>query len=64
MIYVKFIFIFYSPKEPPPPPAPEPSWEEVESDVLHLNEENFKPTLKRRKHALVMFYAPCECFFL
>ena len=51
---------FNSPKEPPPPPAPEPSWEEVESDVIHLNEENFKPTLKKKKHALIMFYAPCE----
>ncbi|KAL8572134.1 hypothetical protein ACOMHN_052931 [Nucella lapillus] len=46
------------PKEPPPPPAPEPSWEEVESDVMHLNEDNFRPTLKKRKHALIMFYAP------
>ncbi|KAK7478534.1 hypothetical protein BaRGS_00030206, partial [Batillaria attramentaria] len=54
----KIIDFIKDPKEPPPPPAPEPSWEEVESDVVHLNEENFKATLKKRKHALIMFYAP------
>ncbi|XP_076456070.1 protein disulfide-isomerase A5-like [Babylonia areolata] len=54
----KIIDFLKDPKEPPPPPAPEPSWEEVESDIVHLNEENFRPTLKKRKHALVMFYAP------
>nr|UMA82692.1 venom-related protein disulfide isomerase [Conus ebraeus] len=54
----KIIDFVKDPKEPPPPPAPEPSWEEVDSDVIHLNEENFKPTLKKRKHALIMFYAP------
>lgn len=48
------------PKEPPPPPPPEKPWSEETSDVVHLNEENFKPTLKKTKHALVMFYAPCK----
>lgn len=28
--------------------------------MLHLNVDNFKPELKKRKHVLVMFYAPCE----
>jgi hypothetical protein len=51
--------LVYSPKEPPPPPPPEPKWEEVESDVIHLNDETFKAVLKKKKHALVMFYAPC-----
>jgi thioredoxin-like negative regulator of GroEL len=46
------------PKEPPPPPPPEKPWSEEPSDVVHLNEENFKSTLKKTKHALVMFYAP------
>lgn len=48
------------PKEPPPPPPPEKPWSEEPSDVVHLNDENFKPTLKKTKHALVMFYAPCK----
>ena len=46
------------PKEPPPPPPPEAPWSEEESHVVHLNEENFKPFLKKKKHVLVMFYAP------
>jgi len=46
------------PKEPPPPPPPEKSWADEPSEVLHLTEENFKPTLKKKKHVLVMFYAP------
>ena len=48
------------PKEPPPPPPPEKAWTEEPSDVIHLNEGNFKSTLKKTKHALVMFYAPCN----
>jgi len=46
------------PKEPPPPPPPEVPWKEEESDVVHLSEEDFKPFLKKKKHVLVMFYAP------
>jgi hypothetical protein len=49
------------PKEPPPPPPPETDWaEDDNSPVVHLTDENFKTVLKRKKHALVMFYAPCE----
>lgn len=55
-----FVLYHCSPKEPPAPPPPEPKWEEVESDVIHLNDENFKPVLKKKKHALIMFYAPCK----
>ncbi|CAF1193496.1 unnamed protein product [Adineta ricciae] len=44
-----------SPKEPPPP---EPEWSEQETDVVHLTEENFKTILKKKKAALVFFYAP------
>ena len=46
------------PKEPPPPPPPEKPWSEEESNIVHLNEEAFKPFLKKKKHVLVMFYAP------
>ncbi|GFS06922.1 protein disulfide-isomerase A5 [Elysia marginata] len=47
-----------NPQEPPPPPPPEKKWEEVESEVVHLVDESFKPFLKKKKHCLVMFYAP------
>lgn len=46
------------PKEPPPPPPPEAPWSEIPSSVVHLNEDDFKVFLKRKKHVLVMFYAP------
>lgn len=46
------------PKEPPPPPPPEVPWSEEDNEVVHLTSENFKTELKKRKHALVMFYAP------
>lgn len=46
------------PKEPPPPPPPETPWKEEQSEVAHLSEEDFKPFLKKKKHVLVMFYAP------
>ncbi|CAF1340646.1 unnamed protein product, partial [Didymodactylos carnosus] len=45
-------------KNPSEPPPPELEWEEQETSVLHLNDENMKNTLKKKKHALVMFYAP------
>ena len=46
------------PREPPPPPPPETPWSEEESEVVHLGVEDFKPYLKKKKHVLVMFYAP------
>lgn len=48
---------FRSPEAPPPP---EPTWEEQQTSVLHLMGDNFRDTLKKKKHTLVMFYAPCE----
>ncbi|XP_055386712.1 protein disulfide-isomerase A5 [Condylostylus longicornis] len=54
----KIVNFMKDPKEPPPPPPPEKSWDEEESEVEHLNEETFKPFLKKKKHALVIFYAP------
>ncbi len=61
-MYVRTVEFMKDPKEPPPPPPPEKPWSEEPSDVVHLNEENFKSTLKKTKHALVMFYAPCKLF--
>lgn len=54
--------MYNSPKEPPPPPPPEVPWSEEPSNVVHLTEEDFKPFLKRKKHVLLMFYAPCKNF--
>lgn len=49
-----------NPQEPPPPPPAEQPWSEEKSEVVHLSEANFKPFLKKKKHVLVMFYAPCK----
>ena len=46
------------PREPPPPPPPEVPWSDEESEVEHLDVETFKPYLKKKKHVLVIFYAP------
>lgn len=45
---------------PEAPPPPEPTWEEQQTSVLHLMGDSFRETLKKKKHALVMFYAPCK----
>lgn len=58
-----FLNFVSSPKEPPPPPPPEVPWSEEPSHVVHLTEEDFKPFLKRKKHVLLMFYAPCKFIF-
>lgn len=49
---------FFSSPEAPPPP--EPAWEEKQTSVIHLAGEDFRESLKKKKHTLVMFYAPCE----
>lgn len=59
----KIVNFMKNPTEPPPPPPPEKSWEDEESDVIHLDESNFKTVLKKKKHVLVMFYAPCKNVF-
>ncbi|KAM3968446.1 protein disulfide-isomerase A5 [Aphomia sociella] len=46
------------PQEPPPPPPPEKPWAEEESAVRHLNTATFRNTLRKIKHAVIMFYAP------
>lgn len=58
----KIVEFMKNPSEPPPPPPPEKQWEDEETNVMHLDENNFKPYLKKKKHALVMFYAPCKKF--
>lgn len=49
-----------NPTEPPPPPPAEKPWSDEETNVMHLNEENFKSYLKKKKHVLVMFYTDCK----
>lgn len=51
--------MWFSPKEPPPP---EPEWSEQVTDVIHLTNDTFKAILKKKKTALVFFYAPCKTF--
>ncbi|ESN92531.1 hypothetical protein HELRODRAFT_115877 [Helobdella robusta] len=45
------------PKEPPAAASDKP-WGELDSYVEHLNDENFKSFIKKKKHCLVIFYAP------
>ncbi|CAK8672303.1 unnamed protein product [Clavelina lepadiformis] len=45
-------------KDPKEPPPPEKAWHEIESDVVHLDDTSFKASIRKKKHALVMFYAP------
>ncbi|XP_078376471.1 putative protein disulfide-isomerase A4 isoform X1 [Oculina patagonica] len=54
----KIVEFMKDPKEPPPPPPPEKDWHEIPSEVKHLTDETFKGFLKKKKHVLVMFYAP------
>lgn len=54
----KIVELMVDPQEPPPPPPPEAAWAEELSDVHHLTETSFKTFLKKKKHVLVMFYAP------
>ncbi|CAB1328655.1 unnamed protein product, partial [Coregonus sp. 'balchen'] len=45
-------------ENPQAPPPPEQSWEDKPSSVSHLGMEDFREALKKKKHSLVMFYAP------
>uniref|UniRef100_A0A8C9YS92 Protein disulfide isomerase family A, member 5 n=1 Tax=Sander lucioperca TaxID=283035 RepID=A0A8C9YS92_SANLU len=51
----KIIEFMHNPQAPPPP---EQSWEDKPSSISHLGSEDFREALKKKKHALVMFYAP------
>lgn len=52
------MFFSQDPQEPPPPPAPEKPWAEDDSPVRHLDSASFRNTLRKIKHAIIMFYAP------
>ncbi|KAL3279191.1 hypothetical protein HHI36_016704 [Cryptolaemus montrouzieri] len=54
----KIVSFMKDPQEPPPPPPPETPWSDEQSEVVHLDEEAYKPFLRKKKHVLVMFYAP------
>ncbi|XP_075990887.1 protein disulfide-isomerase A5 [Anticarsia gemmatalis] len=54
----QIISFIKDPQEPPPPPPAEKPWAEEESAVRHLDTATFRNTLRKVKHALVMFYAP------
>ncbi|KAK2570032.1 Protein disulfide-isomerase A5 [Acropora cervicornis] len=54
----KIVGFMKDPKEPPPPPPPERDWSEIPSEVVHLTTDTFKGFVKKKKHVLVMFYAP------
>jgi len=54
----KILLFMKDPKEPPPPPPPEKDWADEETDVVHLSEDDFASFLKKKKHTLVIFYAP------
>ncbi|PZC76327.1 hypothetical protein B5X24_HaOG204774 [Helicoverpa armigera] len=54
----QIISFIKDPKEPPPPPPPEKPWAEEETAVRHLDSATFRNTLRKIKHAVVMFYAP------
>lgn len=60
----KIVEFMKDPKEPPPPPPPEKPWSEEPSEVVHLVEDTYKPFLKKKKHVLVMFYAPCKWIYI
>jgi protein disulfide-isomerase/protein disulfide isomerase family A protein 5 len=48
-----------NPDEPPVVEVEkEVAWEDEESDVVFLNDETFKPFMKKKKHALLFMYAP------
>lgn len=45
-------------KDPMEPPPPESPWKEQPGNVMHLTAATFRSELKKKKNALVMFYAP------
>lgn len=56
----KIIALMKDPTKPPPPPAEEKPWSSEPSEVVHLTTDSFKQVLKKKRHALVMFYTPCK----
>eukprot|EP00118_Oscarella_pearsei_P015366 m.138527 g.138527 ORF g.138527 m.138527 type:complete len:765 (+) comp38247_c0_seq18:43-2337(+) len=54
----KIIEFMKDPQEPPPPPPPDRPWNEEAPEVEHLTSSTMGNFLKKKKHALVMYYAP------
>ena len=53
----KILEFMRNPIEPPVKQA-EPEWKDEESYIIHTESSNFASSIKTKKHALVMFYAP------
>ena len=47
-----------NPQESPQQGYLETPWAEMQTSVVHLTLETFKPLLRKTKHVLVMFYSP------
>ena len=58
----RIIALMRDPTKPPPVPEEEKPWSALPSEVVHLTTETFKQVLKKKRHALVMFYAPCKYY--
>ncbi|KAK3931157.1 Protein disulfide-isomerase A5 [Frankliniella fusca] len=54
----RIITLMKDPTKPPPVPEEEKPWSAVPSEVIHLTTESYKQILKKKRHALVMYYAP------
>ena len=56
----RILALMRDPTKSAPVPEEEKPWSSVPSEVIHLNTDTFKQELKKKRHALVMFYAPCK----
>lgn len=56
----RILALMRDPTKPPPVPEEEKPWSSVPSEVIHLSTDTFKQVLKKKRHALVMYYAPCK----
>lgn len=64
IILIQYLLILVQkPIEPPPPPPAEKPWAEEDTAVRHLDAATFRSALRKVKHAIVMFYAPCKCIY-
>jgi len=55
----QIIEFMLNPEEPPAPPPEDLPWPDISGpEIIHLEDNTFKDTLKKKKHVLVMFYAP------
>lgn len=67
--FISFLFNLlvwvYSPKpgEAPSDKSDDITWQDDTSTVALKDEATFYSTLKKKRHAIVMFYAPCMSTF-